>query len=109
MGFIYLYTFPDGSKYVGQTIQKISERCSHHKSSNSNCRRLKEKLKEFKQESGKYDYEFKILIDVDKTLLGKYEIPKKLCVLSLCGSKPQPIVPDPGKPWRRSVDHRPIL
>ncbi len=71
MGYIYKITNKtDGKIYVGQTIQTLEERWSHHRSMKGNCRYLKSAFKKY----GIDNFIFEMICNCSDEELDKLEI-----------------------------------
>jgi predicted GIY-YIG superfamily endonuclease len=60
MGIIYCLTFPNGKKYIGQTIQQLKARLQQH-SKQKYCKAVYNAIQKYK------DYKCDILLEVDNT------------------------------------------
>lgn len=66
MGIIYCLTFPNGKKYIGQTVQKLKTRLNQH-SKQSYCTSVHRAINKYKT------YTCEVLLEVEKTELDYYE------------------------------------
>lgn len=67
MGLIYCLTFPNGKKYIGQTIRTVERRIKEHKSLSNKCPLVEKAYKKY----GSFDYE--TLIECENDQLDYWE------------------------------------
>ena len=69
MGYVYMITFPNGKRYIGQTIRTIEKRLSEHVKCKGSCIILENAIKKY----GKDALTVETLVEINNDKLDYYE------------------------------------